>query len=178
MDRPVDLLPLICIKCETPIPAYPDEVAWACSRCGQGMILDENQGLLPIEIKAHAYITPGSTGKPYWVVDGKVSVLRKTYGSNRDEEAAAFWQPKRRFMVPAFTCSLDTLLAEGPKLLLQPLELQEGKPAAFEPVTLPARDIHPLVELIVIAIEAARKDRLKEVQLKVDLSLPALWVMP
>ena len=178
MDRPVGLFPLICIKCETPILAHPDEVAWACSRCGQGMVLDENQGLLPIEIKHHARITPDLTGKPYWVADGKVSVLRKTYGSNRDEEAAAFWQPKRRFWVPAFTCSLDTLLVEGPKWLLQPPELQEGKPAAFEPVTLPARDIHPLVEFIVIAVEAGRKDQLKEVQLNVDLSLPALWVMP
>jgi hypothetical protein len=178
MDRPVGLLPLLCIKCETPLPAQPGEVAWVCSRCAQGMCLDENQGLLPLEIKHHVRITPGSTGKPYWVVEGSVTLQRKTYGSNREAEAAQFWGQPRRFWVPAFTCSLDTLLVEGPKLLLQPPELQEGKPAAFDPVTLPARDIHPLVEFIVIAVEAARKDQLKEVQLKVELSMPVLWILP
>ena len=39
------LVPLRCIQCETPLPAQPGEIAWACPNCGTGQMLDLNTGL-------------------------------------------------------------------------------------------------------------------------------------
>lgn len=178
MDRPIVLAPLVCIQCQKPIPAEPDEIAWVCSQCGQGMILDEERGLLALQVHYQTTMDPNQKGKPYWVVLGKVSVQRKTYGANRDSEADQFWGAPRRFFIPAYSCTLDHLVEFGPYLLSHPLELQPGPAFGFESVTLAASDIQAVVEFIVMAIEAGRKDKLKEVQISVELSQPELWILP
>ena len=43
------LVPLMCIQCQSPIPAKPDEVAWVCATCGRGQILEDEAGLQPLE---------------------------------------------------------------------------------------------------------------------------------
>ena len=50
MDRPIELVPLVCIQCSTAIPAGVEEVAWVCAQCGQGMYLDEARGLEALDI--------------------------------------------------------------------------------------------------------------------------------
>ncbi len=179
MDRPVELVPLVCFKCETPIPALPDEVAWVCSQCGQGLALDEAQGLAPLEIQYASEISPGATGKPFWVAQGRVYLTRQVYGrSNKEGDAQRFWEEPHEFFVPAYTCPLDVLLTLGPRLLLQPPQLSPGRQALFEPVTLSIADVQSMAEFIVMAIEAERSDMVKEVQASVKLSTPSLWVLP
>jgi len=177
MDRPVELIPLVCFKCDTPVSAEPDEVAWVCGRCGQGLLLDESKGLAPLQVQYSAALPPNTRGKPFWVAEGSVGVQRQTYSGDKSNEALQFWSQPKRFFVPAYTCQLDTLVDLGPRLLLNPPALQPGPATAFEPVTLAPGDIQAMAEFIVMAIEAGRSDMLKQVGVTVKLSTPALWVL-
>lgn len=179
MDRSVQLIPLVCVKCQTPVSAQAGEVAWVCGQCGQGLLLDESQGLVPLEVNYAAGIAPNTPGKPFWVTEGRVAFAkRQTYSGNEDRDAQNFWGQPRRFFVPAFNSLLETLLGLGSKLLEQPPALQPGPAARFEPVTLALEDVKPLAEFIVMALEAGRKDRLREIQFSLELSNLVLWVLP
>ena len=179
MDRPVELIALKCFKCDTPVPAGSEEVAWVCKQCGQGLALDEKKGLVPLKIQFQAGLSPQSVGKPFWVAEGQAYIQRETYsGSGQTAEAALFWSLPRTFYVPAFPCTMDILIALGVRLLLQPPALQPGSQAAFESITLAQADLEAAAEFIVVAIEADRKDKLKKVQVSVKLSEPVLWILP
>lgn len=180
MDKPVELIPLVCPQCSTPLPAESDEVAWVCSQCGRGWSLEEERGLAPLQVEYAAGIPANAVGKPYWMAEGQVSLQRLAYGSGQQQsqEAQEFWRLPRLFFIPAYTCSLEELLERGTRLLLQPPALQPGPPARFEPVTLAQEDLRATAEFIVMAIEAARKDKLKQVDFNLRLSSPALWVLP
>lgn len=179
MDRSVQLIPLVCVKCQTRVPAQPDEVAWVCSQCGQGLLLDTSQGLVPLEVNYAQGIAPNTPGKPFWVTEGRVVFAnRRAYSGNEDRDAHTFWEQPRRFYVPAFNSPLENLLELGMKLLMQSPALQSGPAARFEPVTLAQEDVKPLAEFIVMALEAGRKDKLKEIQFSLELSSPVLWILP
>ncbi len=178
MDRPVELVPLVCIQCSTPLPAEADEVVWVCAQCGQGMSLDEEKGLLPLEVQYSANIAPNAVGKPYWVVESQVTLQRETFSGNQDREAESFWSQPHTFFIPAYKTSLETMLAQGMSLLRQPPLLQPGPAARFEPVVLYAEDVLPAAEFIIMAIEAERKDKLKSVNFSLKLSTPCLWILP
>lgn len=180
MDKPVELIPLICPRCSTPVPAESGEVAWVCSQCGEGWSLEEERGLAPLRVEFSAGIAPNNSGKPYWVVEGQVSLQRQSFGSNQQQssEAEVFWRQPRRFLIPAYTCTLEELLDLGTRMLLQPPALQPGSPAHFEPATLAPEDLQATAEFIVMAIEASRKDKLKQVDFNLRLSSPVLWVLP
>ncbi len=175
----VSLIPLVCFKCETAVPAQPDETAWVCARCGQGLLLDEEKGLAALSVQYSAALPPGATGRPFWVAQGTATTIRKTYGSrNESAESARMWATPRRFFIPAFTCPLETITSLGPALLQRPPVLEPGPAAPFQPVTLHPCDLNAVAEYIILSIEAGRKDNLKEIQIQLQLSEPALWVLP
>ena len=181
MQAPVELVPLRCLRCDTPVPAEPDEVAWLCAQCGQGLLLDEAKGLAVLEIQTAPGIPPGALGRPFWVASGQVRLQRETHEGfigRRTGQAERFWAEPRRFFVPAFTCPLDELLELGSFLVQQQPALQVGPPARFQPVTLPPDDVAALAEFVVLAVEAGRKDNLKRMDVAVTLGSPALWVLP
>lgn len=180
MDKPVELIPLICPRCSTPLPAESDEVAWVCSQCGEGWSLEEERGLAPLRVEFAAGIPPNTSGKPYWMVEGQVSLQRQAFGFSQKQgsEAEVFWRQPRRFLIPAYSCTLEELLEQGTRMLLQPPALQPGSPARFEPVTLAPDDLQATAEFIVMAIEANRKDKLKQVEFNLRQSSPVLWVLP
>ncbi len=178
MAQPVELIQLVCIHCKSPLPAGPDETAWVCAQCGQGMRLDEDRGLVELAVNFASGIPNGARGKPFWVADGSVALQRETYSGNKSREAEQFWSQPRRFYVPAYALPLEDLLAAGTALLLTPPALQPGTAASFEPVILPIDDVHATVEFIIMAVEAGRKDMLKNVQFSLTLSDSILWVLP
>jgi predicted RNA-binding Zn-ribbon protein involved in translation (DUF1610 family) len=180
VGQSVELIPLVCTHCSTPLPANPEEVAWVCAQCGQGLLLDEQKGLAPLDVYYSARIPPNTRGKPYWVAMGDVTVQRKTYDSGQrgDQEAQQFWSRPRQFIIPAYDCTLDAFTKTGVDWLGQPPALQPGPPAAFEPVTLHLDDVQAAAEFIVVAVEAGRSDKMKEVSFSLDLSTPALWILP
>lgn len=178
MDAPIELIPLLCVKCEAAVPAQPDEVAWVCERCGQGLLLDERLGLMPLQVHYAASLAADTIGKPFWVADGQVSLQRELYKGNKNTEAQLLWAQPRRFTIPAFTCTLEVLLQTGPQLLLNPPALQAGPAVKCQPVTLSPADIQALAEFIVVAIEAERSDMLKQIIVSVKISEPVLWILP
>jgi len=181
VDKPIDLIPLVCLKCGTSVPAEIDEVAWVCGQCGQGLVLDEEAGLAPLEVHYSAGIAPNARGKPYWVAEGRVTIQQRwTYGSagRQADESTRFWAQSHRFFVPAYACTLEALLSTGMDLLLQPPDLQPGPAARFEPAILPAEHVHATAEFIVMAVEAGRKDKLKSVDFALQLTTPGLWILP
>ena len=179
MNMPA-LLPLQCIKCQSPIPANVDEVAWVCATCGQALLLDENQptGMADLPIHYDGSLRTGQQGRPFWVAQGMVTVQRNTYQGDENRQAQEFWQKPHLFFVPAFACSLDELVSLGMKLLRQPLVPKQGQPAPFLPVTLLRGDVRPMAEFIVMGIEAERRDMLKSVTIQINLGTPILWVLP
>lgn len=180
MDQAVRLVPLVCLKCSTPIPAATDEVAWVCTQCGQGQFLDEAARIFPLEFFYSSSLEQNATGKPYWVANGTVQMDRQTYGKSKKDAGAAqhFWSQPHRFLLPAFSAPLDTLLSLGVQYLVKPPDLTPGAPARFEPVVLAYEDITPAAEFLVVAIEAARKDDVKQIDFHLELDKPALWILP
>jgi hypothetical protein len=144
--------------------------------------LDERTGLAPLEIHYQAGLPPNGRGKPYWVAEGRVILKRSTYGGgllgNKTGEAERYWEQGRQFFIPAYSCTLDELLAIGAQLLEKPLELHSGPPVPFEPVTLYPEDLPAVGEFIVLAAEAGRSDHLRTVEFSLGLGTPALWILP
>lgn len=178
MDQPIQLIPLVCLQCSTPIPADVDETAWVCAQCGQGMALDEENGLLPLNVKYSNAIAPNQLGRPFWVSEGRVQIRRETFGNNQNREAEAFWSRPRRFFTPAYSSSLEALLAQATQFLQNEPAFQPGPPVRFAPATLPMKDIYATAEFIVVAIESGRRDQLKRIDLKLELTSPELWILP
>ncbi|MFM8319786.1 MAG: hypothetical protein ACKOC5_02640 [Chloroflexota bacterium] len=180
MDRPVELIPLRCLNCATPIAARPDEVAWACPQCGQGLALDQQKGLAPLQIQYAAGLPANREGRPFWVVNGKVALQRMTFGEKGkvDQQSDDYWAQPHRFYLPAYDLGLDEMLSNATRLLAEPPNLQAGPPGRFCPVTLGLDDLQPVIEYLVTAIEAGRKDRMRALGIKLNLSQPVLWVLP
>ena len=121
------------------------------------------------------------------MVDGKVALSRQSYGSSdkATREAEVFWSQPHSFFVPAFTSTLENLLSSSAGMLLNPPALPSGTPALpsgtparFVPVTLQFEDVRPAVEFIIVAVEAGRKDRLKNLDFSLELGSPLLWILP
>ena len=179
MTPAIELVPLICCRCQTPVPAETDEIAWVCANCGQGLLLSETKGTQPLVVNYAAGLMADKKGRPFWVATGQVNLQRRLYGAgDQSASAQAFWQSPHRFMVPAFALPLQTLVDVGSNLLLQSPILNPGTTAPFLPVTLATGDIQPMAEFIVMGIEAARKDNLKEMTFTLNLSSPELWIVP
>jgi hypothetical protein len=178
VDQAIKLIPLLCIKCAAPLPAQPEETAWVCAQCGLGLQLDEQSGLAALEVHYAAGIPVNGRGKPFWVAEGRVALQRQTYSGNKSQEAAQFWSRPRRFFIPAYDAPMEALTEEGRRLLLSPPALDEGPPAPFAPVTLSREDAATSAEFLVVAVEAERKDKLKELRFTLDLQPPVLWILP
>ncbi len=176
MTEKVRLVPLVCLKCAAPLAARPDEVAWACGTCGEGLLLGDS-GLTAIPIFYDARLQSGQTGKPYWVAQGSARITRSTYSGNQSAEMLAFWSQPRLFFIPAYSLPLEQLIAVGSALLRQPPAINQGSPAPFLPVTLHPDDLRPMAEFILIGIEAERRDMLKALTFELTLSTPALWIL-
>lgn len=182
-QKPVRLVPLLCVKCQAPVTAQPDEVAWVCERCGQGLVLDDtpegSSAAKALDIFFSAAIPPGQPGHPFWVSSGKVEITRReTYKGNESGRAAEFWSTARLFYIPAWAASLDQVVSTGVELLQNPVAMQPGPAMPFLPVVTLPTDLRALAEFMVMTIEAGRKDALKRVEFQVDLQPAQLWVLP
>ncbi|MCS6908063.1 MAG: hypothetical protein RML93_09315 [Anaerolineales bacterium] len=180
MTLTVELIPLNCLRCDLPIPAEVEEVAWICRNCGASMTLTEAGELIPCEIFFAADLSPRQKGKPFWVAEGKVKLMRESYTAigKSDREAEAFWSRPRLFFVPAYSCELQEMLAVGIHLLTNPPSLVRGPSTDFLPITHSAADFRPFAEFLIIALEAARKDKVKTVHFELELQPPVLWILP
>lgn len=178
-DAAVRLIPLQCPRCQTPVPAQIDEVAWVCEQCRQGMLISESQGVQPLDVFFSAAIPVGAVGRPFWVSRGSVTPIeRKSYSGNQQAEMTQFWSMARLFFVPAYKMPIQEVVASGVRYLNQPAEMKAGQPVKFQPVVVPPTDVKAISEYIVMCLEAARKDALQELKFNIRLEPPQLWVLP
>jgi hypothetical protein len=179
MSQGVRLIPLLCSRCQTPVPAKPDEVAWVCEQCGQGLLLNEEKGAVPQDIFFSTAIAQNGSGWPYWVSRAQVTITkRETYSGNQMKAAMAFWATAHLFFVHASRQSIDEIVSTGVKLLRNPVGMQAGGRTRLSPVVLPPGDLRALAEFMVMSIEADRSDAMRELQFKLDIDPPQLWVLP
>lgn len=156
-------------------------MAWVCAQCGQGLLLDEREGLENLEIHYGSGISPGEKGKPYWVVEGRVKLEREAqegWFDRSEQHAQRLWGEKRKFFIPAFNTSLDDLLEISSFMFSQPPDLLDGPTADSEAVILSPQDLASVVEFIILSVEAGRKDDIKSIDVTVELDVPVLWVLP
>ncbi len=179
MEIPVELVPLNCIRCGTSIPAEVDEVAWVCRQCEKGQQLGE-EGLIPLRVNYSLGIEPSKKGHPFWVCEGRVTIDRNTYGTfgKKNKDALLFWEQPRKFIIPAFPYPLDELARAGVNWLQKPPVMEPGLIADFDPVTVAAEDVSVWAEFLVMALEAQRKDKVKEVNFTLKLAELQLWILP
>lgn len=181
MSGQVELFPLRCTRCNTPVPANSNEVAWVCQNCGQGLLLNPMTGLVPLTIHYSNKAKPTANGKPFWVTQGQVSLVRTPHGSRSQkivEEVDRFWGQGRIFCIPAFDLPLEQFLSLAVQLITSPSDLTEGPAVQFVPVTLAPEDLKKIAEVIVMAIEVQRKDQLQELEISLQLASPDLWILP
>lgn len=180
MSPTVELHPLNCIHCSMPVSAQVDEVAWLCRNCGAGMMLTETSELVPCEFNFSADLAAQQSGRPFWVAEGVVTLRRESYNviGDSDHEAMAFWSQPRRFFIPAYSCNLEEMLTTGLHLLTNPPPLVKGAIAAFSPITHSTEDFRPFAEFLILALEAGRKDKVKQVHFDLELKPPVLWILP
>jgi len=179
MSQAVRLIPLLCTRCQAPVPANPDEVAWVCEQCGQGLLLNEASGLEPQELFFSAEIGQNKAGMPFWVARGQVTITsRQTYSGNQSKAANEFWGKPHLFFAPAWKLSVEEIVKAGAALLRSPVGMQPGARTRLQPVVLQPRDLRPLAEFMVMSIEAERSDAMRELSFKLDLDRPQLWVLP
>lgn len=178
MTATVEVVPLLCARCRTPVLAAPDEVAWLCATCGQGLALDEEKGVRPLEVRfARAGVEAGITWKPFWVAMGRVRFeVRRTYG--RDRGPDELWSSPQVFVLPAFECTLEEASAWGLGFLRRPPRLAPGEAGQLQRVTVGAEEARILSEFVVLTVEAERKDQLKEIAFTLELEDPVLWALP
>src|SRR5436305_7085001 len=108
MATAVELVPLLCPNCRTPVPANDGELAWVCAQCGEGMLLGA-QGLEPLVVRFGGPVAAGAQGKPFWVAEGRVSVVARESFDHAgvlgfgDQKGAAqkWWDAPHTFMIPA-----------------------------------------------------------------------------
>ena len=183
MSDAVSLIPMFCIRCQSPLPAQPEELVWVCANCGQGQILTDG-GLKAQAIRYTNGIPAGQPGKPVWVAQGTATLRREIYGTslfggNQQDDMATFWAAPRWFFIPAYELPLEQALEVGAQMLRQPPPLQEiSGPLPFFPITVSPEDARSLAEFIVMAIEAGRSDKLKKLDMQLDLAAPELWIFP
>ena len=177
---PVELIPMLCVHCQNPLLAQPGEVFWVCSSCGHGQVLHDELGLQAQSVRYAAGVPQNTPGKPVWVVTGQAVLGRSSYDAfDKRGEMEQFWAQPRTFYIPAYDLPLDQLTDSALGALRQPPRLQEAaSPSKFLPVTIHPEDIQPLAEYVLLALEADRKDNLKQLEINLKLGPPELWVLP
>jgi hypothetical protein len=180
MTASVELVLLKCLQCGTPVPAEEDEVAWVCATCGRGLLLTETE-LVPINVQWAALSAGqgqgGRLGRPVWVFGGAVEIVhRESYsGGNQPDD---LWRNPVRLFVPAYTCPLQELEDVGARLTRQQPLLTPGPPGPLTGCTLLPAEARAVAEFIVLTIEAERKDKLRTIDVRLNVGAPELWVMP
>ncbi len=173
----IRLIPLKCIQCAAPLPAQVDQVAWRCPTCGAGQRL-EDEKLLPLVIQFAAK-QENASWQPYWAFDGAVITLRRQTQSGSSK--GFDWSKIFRFWVPAYALDLKRAQEVAARLTrTQPTVTAVPVPVGvvIANCTLLPDDARRLAEFVVLSLEAAQPDWLRELDFKLELGTPTLWMLP
>lgn len=176
------LLALRCPNCTRPVTADNDHVIIACNHCHTVLSLTEEQGLAVVKISYAAPQGEATAWLPLWCFAGQVTIRRReTQGGSEDQAAIAFWGQPRYFYVPAWDTNIETWRTVGRQLVTQQPQLQavsRPETAHLRPALLTAQDAQKIIEFIVLDIEVARSDWLKNLEFDLAVTPPTLWGVP
>lgn len=177
------LLLLRCPQCAQALAPGQTDVVVQCPNCHSAVAIDEGGlRLLPVQ-----YVTPiqprPETWLPFWVYRGQVTIQsRRTQGGrSAEKEAREFWEKPRRIYIPAWSCELAEARALARNLLeKQPLLMAVSPPegATFAAVALQPEDGRKLLELVIVSVEAGRRDYMESLSYDLRLDNEVLWLLP
>lgn len=177
------LLLLRCPRCTQALAPHQEDRVVQCPNCRGAVSIDDGRlSLLAAQYAAPIRDEPPSW-LPFWVYRGKVTIKeRKTQGGrSAEKEAQAFWAQPRRVYIPAWECELDQV-RNLIRLLLEKQPFLEGiippATASFLPAVLTAEDARKLLDLVIVSIEANRKDWMESLDYDLRLDSQALWLLP
>lgn len=179
------LLALRCPECTHSLRPENDHVVVSCEFCHTAVQIGE-QGATPLPVQ-YARPKPGVQVKkwlPFWVFHGRVHVTQRLVASDsrsRQKEMERMWGEPRHLFVPAWDLPLKRVQETGSEMIQrQPSHQAIAQPARarLAPVTLTTEDSLKVLELIILAIEARRRDMLKRLDFQIEVGEAALWALP
>lgn len=180
------LILLVCPNCGQPLHPDKEDVVIACPNCHTPVAIAVNG---PQKMTVH-YAVPGkksASGKrwfPFWVFEGRAHILkRETQGGSRSgrKDSEKLWGASRRLYVPAWEIDLHNAQEIGSQLIQKQPEVQfvnSPEDAQLISATVTPTDARKLLEFVVLAIEARRRDWLKDLEFNLEINDPELWGMP
>jgi hypothetical protein len=178
------LVLLRCPNCARPLTPDDDDVVFMCPNCFTAVSIDES-GVRVADVR-FALPTKADVRTenwlPFWVYQGRVEILsRETQGRSDDKASELQWANPLQMFVPAWAISMEVAQDVGSRLIQrQPatrfIERPDG--ATMVPVTVSQEDALRLLEFIVLAIEARRRDWLRGLDFHIETGEPELWAMP
>lgn len=179
------LIALRCPNCTNPLAVENDDVVVACQNCQITVAISENG---PVKMAVHFAMPAGQHGggnlwSPFWVFNGRVHMKRReTQGrGSAEKDSRQLWGVPRSLYVPAWELNMHTAQKVGSYLIQQQPELKEvERPADLQLVsaTVTPGDARKLLEFIVLAIEARRKDMLKNLEFTLEIGEPKMMALP
>jgi hypothetical protein len=179
------LILLRCPNCSQPLKPGNEDVVLACENCHTPVAIATNG---PVKL-AVQFARPANNDlaqvlwMPFWVISGKVDITNRATqgGGSRTNQAQEFWAQERRFFVPAW--DLDSQMAQGigSRLLDQEPVLERivrPQDAHLQTAVVTPNDAKKLIEFIVLAVEARRRDWLRNLDFELRLDEPELWALP
>ena len=178
------LLLLRCPNCARPLAPDNDDVVVMCTNCFTSVSIDQ-RGVQATDVR---FALPAKADErmprwlPFWVYEGRVVIVRReTQGRADDKAARQQWANPLRMYVPAWEISMHVAQEVGSRMIQRPpatrfIERPEG--AYMEPAVVSTGDALRLLEFIVLAIEARRRDWLKALDFRIEAGEPELWAMP
>jgi hypothetical protein len=178
------LILLRCPNCSTSLKPDLDDIVYPCPNCHlpvhispDGPKLIDIQYVIPVAGKEYE-----NSWVPFWVFEGSVLIKqRETQGRRSDtDDARRLWDSPRLLYVPAWDLSIHIAQEVGSKLTQRQLTMHviERPPEAqLLPAAVSQADALNILEFIVLAIEARRKDWLKELVFDLEVGEPKLQAL-
>lgn len=177
------LLLLRCPKCHYSLAPGEGDYIVQCPNCRAAVAMSESGIKILLAQYAAATVAEPPAWLPCWVYQSRVTIKeRKTQGGRSAEnEAREFWAGPRQVCVPAWEGELveardlaRLMLERQP--LLEAITPPDG--ASFQPGVITAEDARKLLELVIVSLEADRRDWMETLDFDLQLDSEALWLLP
>ena len=180
------LILLRCPVCSVPLTPENDDVVVACTNCHNPIAIAVDG---PVKMNVRFALPAGfredvDRWVPFWVYEGLVKIQKRdTQGGSRSakKDAEALWGGPRRLYVPAWDLSIETAQRVGSRLIQQQPQYQiitKPEEVQLVPAVVTPSDARKVLDFIIVAIEARRKDWLKDLAFELDVGQPEMWALP
>jgi hypothetical protein len=179
------LVALRCPNCGQPLKPEDDSIVLSCHNCFIPVALAVDG---PKRMKIWFAVMKQKQQEdknwvPFWVYEGRIKIQHRETQSGwrtKDEDSDRLWGVPRRLFIPAWDLDLHTAQDIGSRLILKQPEFNfVEQPAEYylTPANVKPDDAKRLLEFIVLAIEARRKDWLKDLKFEIEVGKPQLWAL-